>query len=88
VSGRTLTDSEQSRSRAVAVIDVEMARRNWGTPKAAVNTHLRIAPAAQSYQVIGVVGSFNGYWSQTNLPTVYLFSRAQPRLTPTSRPER
>lgn len=76
--GGTFTVSDQRGTKPVAIIDVEMARRNWGAPEAAVNAQVKIGAAAQPYEVIGVVGSFNGYWSQTTLPTVYLSQSQEP----------
>lgn len=76
--GRGFNDSDRPGTKAVAIIDVEMARRNWRSPEAAVNAQIRLGASMRQYEVIGVVGSFNGYWTQTPLPTVYVSQNQAP----------
>jgi putative ABC transport system permease protein len=76
--GRVFSENDRQTSQSVAIVDVEMARRNWGSPEAAVGEQIRIGSSARPYEVIGVVGSFNGYWSQIPLPTLFLSQNQQP----------
>jgi len=73
--GRGFDDSDRFAGKSVAIIDVEMARRNWASPEQAVNAQIKIGTWG-TYEVIGVAGSFGGYWAQVPTPTVY-FSQNQ-----------
>ena len=71
--GRAFDVTDNSRSEPVAIISLEMAKRDWTTPEQAVGSQIAFAPKFQTYyQVIGVVDDFTGYWSQNPVPTVYL----------------
>ncbi len=76
--GRGFDDSDGFGGKAVAVIDLEMARRNWASPEQAVNAPIAIGTRG-TYEVIGVAGSFGGYWAQVPTPTVYLSRNQAPR---------
>jgi predicted permease len=76
--GRGFDDSDRFAGKAVAIIDLEMARRNWASPEEAVNAPITIGTWG-TYEVIGVAGSFGGYWAQVPTPTVYLSQNQEPR---------
>lgn len=76
--GRAFDDSDRFAGKAVAVIDLEMARRNWASPEEAVNAPIRLGTWG-TYEVIGVAGSFGGYWTQVPTPMVYLSQNQAPR---------
>jgi len=76
--GRAFDDSDRMAGKPVAVIDLEMARRNWTSPAEAVNETIQIGTWG-SYEIIGVAGSFGGYWSQVPTPTVYVSQHQAPR---------
>ncbi len=78
--GRGFDDSDRFAGKAVAVVDLEMARRNWSSPEQAVNAHIKIGTGG-TYEVIGVAGSFGGYWAEVPSPTVYLSQNQEPRST-------
>jgi putative ABC transport system permease protein len=78
LSGRGFSDSDRHDTKPVAMIDLEMARRNWGSPEATVNAQIKLGASMQQYEVIGVVGSFSGYWAQTPIPTVYFSQNQDP----------
>ena len=76
--GRGFDDSDRFAGKAVAVIDLEMARRNWGSPEEALNAQIEIGSWG-TCEVIGVAGSFGGYWAQVPTPTIYLSRNQEPR---------
>jgi predicted permease len=76
--GRGFDDSDRFAGKPVAVIDLEMARRNWASPEEAVNAPIKIGTWG-TYEVIGVAGAFGGYWAQVPTPTVYLSQNQAPR---------
>jgi putative ABC transport system permease protein len=76
--GRAFDESDRFAGKSVAVIDLEMARRNWASPAEAVNAQIKIGTWG-TYEVIGVAGSFGGYWAQAPTPTVYLSQNQAPR---------
>jgi hypothetical protein len=78
--GRGFDDSDRLAGKPVAVIDLEMARRNWASPEQAVNAPVRIGTWG-TYEIIGVAASFGGYWAQVPTPMVYLSLNQAPRST-------
>lgn len=60
-------------SEPEAIINLEMAARNWTRPEGAVGAEIEFGSAFQNrYRIAGVVGNFTGYWSDTAVPTIYL----------------
>ncbi|MDE3137593.1 MAG: ABC transporter permease, partial [Acidobacteriota bacterium] len=71
--GRGFDESDNSSGQPVAIISLDMARRNWPSPQQAVGSQIAFGPKFQKgYKVIGVAANFTGYWSQAPVPTVYL----------------
>jgi predicted permease len=68
--GRGFAESDRYAGNPVAIVDLEMARRNWASPQDAVNAQIKVGLSMRRYEVIGVAGSFSGYW--TPMPTIYL----------------
>ncbi|MEZ5315917.1 MAG: ABC transporter permease [Vicinamibacterales bacterium] len=79
VFGRGFDASDRYGGRDVAVIDLEMARRNWDTPEDAVNARIFVGGSRRPSDVIGVAGSFGGYWAQAPVPAICL-AAAGPQL--------
>lgn len=77
--GRGFQEADRYGGKAVAVIDLEMARRNWPSPGDAVNARIRVGSVTRAYDVIGVAGPFGGYWAPVPLPTIYLSQNQYPR---------
>jgi predicted permease len=75
--GRGFDDTDRFGSKPAAVIDIEMARRHWASPEQAVNAQINFG-ARGSYEVIGVVETFGGYWSNLSAPTIYLSHEQSP----------
>lgn len=78
--GRSFDDSDRHAGKPVAVIDREMARRHWTTLEEAVSSPIDFGTRG-TFEVIGVVESFSGYWAQTPVPTVYVSQEQQPSRT-------
>jgi len=78
--GRSFDDADRYAGKPVAVIDREMARRHWRTLGEAVSAPIDFG-ARGIFEVIGVVESFSGYWTQTPVPTVYVSQEQQPSRT-------
>jgi putative ABC transport system permease protein len=76
--GRGFEESDRYAGKAVAIVDLEMARRNWGSPEEAVNAQIRVGSLTRGYEVIGVAGSFGGYWAPVPIPTIYLSQSQDP----------
>ena len=76
--GRGFAESDRYGGHLVAIIDLEMARRNWASAADAVNAQIKIGRSMRTYEVIGVAGSFSGYWAQTPIPTIYLSLNQDP----------
>jgi putative ABC transport system permease protein len=71
--GRGFDDTDNSRSEPVAIISLEMAERNWTSPKQAVGSQIALGSKLQGhYEIVGVAANFTGFWSQKPMPTVYL----------------
>ncbi len=71
--GRTFDPTDSSRNEPVAIISLEMAKRNWDTPRQSVGSHIAFGSKSEShYRVVGVAADFTGYWSDKPLPAVYL----------------
>lgn len=71
--GRGFDDTDNSKSEPVAIISLEMAERNWTSPKQAVGEQIALGSKLQEhYKIVGVAANFTGYWSQKPMPTVYL----------------
>ncbi len=62
--GRGFAESDRSAGTPVAIVDLEMARRNWASPREAVNAQIKVGTSMRRYEVIGVAGSFSGYWAR------------------------
>jgi predicted permease len=77
--GRGFEESDRYAGKAVAIIDLEMARRNWASPEEAVNAQIKVGSLTRGYEVIGVAGSFGGYWATVPIPTIYLSQNQDPR---------
>lgn len=76
--GRGFDDTDRFGGKAVVVIDLEMARRNWPSPEDAVSSQIALGTRG-TLEVIGVAGVFGGYWSQEPMPSLYLSQHQEPR---------
>lgn len=79
--GRGFDHTDHAGRKPVAIINREMAERNWTTPQEAVGA--RVAFGSQSQKllhIIGVAENFTGYWAQTPVPTVYVPGAQSPTL--------
>ncbi|HEV2289147.1 MAG TPA: ABC transporter permease [Candidatus Acidoferrales bacterium] len=75
--GRGFDDTDIRGGEPVAIISLEMARKNWNSPEQAVGSWLAFAPKYKThYKVVGVAADFTGFWSQQPEPTIY-FPEAQ-----------
>lgn len=71
--GRNFDATDSQHSEPVAMISLDMARRNWSSPMQAVGAQIRLGTRPEDrYKIIGVVGDFAGYWSQQPMPTIYV----------------
>ncbi|MGH3184756.1 MAG: ABC transporter permease, partial [Streptosporangiaceae bacterium] len=65
-------DNHQGGEAAV-IINLEMAQRNWPSPRQAVGSEIAFGTAFKNpYRVVGVVGNFDGFWYQQPVPAAYL----------------
>lgn len=70
--GRGFEDNEPQHGEAVAIISLDMARKNWASPRDAVGSVIDYGSKFQTrLRVVGVAANFTGYWSQEPFPTVY-----------------
>src|SRR5690606_26497390 len=76
--GRNFTDLDRLDGHLVAIVDSEMTRRNWSSPAAAVGERITLGAAKRSYEIVGVVGFFGGYWARDPIPMIYLPQRQHP----------
>jgi predicted permease len=71
--GRGFDDTDNLRSEKVAIISLDMAERNWTSPKDSVGSQINYGSKFQHrYKIAGVVANFTGYWSEKPFPMVYL----------------
>ena len=56
LAGRTFEWADHHEARPVVIVSEGFARREWGTPQAAVGKRVRYNPAAPWREVVGVVG--------------------------------
>jgi putative ABC transport system permease protein len=77
--GRGFDDTDRFGGKPVVVIDLEMARRNWTSPEDAVSLQITFGTRG-TFEVIGVAGTFGGYWSQEPMPSFFLSQHQQPRM--------
>lgn len=71
--GRAFDATDNSHSEAVAIISLDMARRNWTSPEQSVGSQIAFGPKLQTHcRIVGVAANFTGYWSLTPVPTFYL----------------
>ncbi len=71
--GRGFDKNDSSGSEPVAIINLEIAERNWNSPEQAVGSQIAFGPKFQQhYTIVGVAANFTGYWYQKPIPTVYL----------------
>jgi predicted permease len=71
--GRGFDDTDHSGGEPVAIINLEMAERNWAAPRQAAGAQVALGSRFQNhYRIIGVAANFTGYWAQKPVPTVYL----------------
>ncbi len=71
--GRTFDVTDTGSSQRVAIINLDMAKRNWSSPRGALGSQISIEPEfAREFTVVGVVADFTGFWSQKPVPTIYL----------------
>jgi putative ABC transport system permease protein len=76
--GRGFSESDRLSDAPVAIVDLELARRNWTSPNDAVNAQIEVGKSMRPYNIIGVAKSFGGYWAQTPMPTIYLSQNQHP----------
>lgn len=71
--GRGFDDTDDLHGEKVAIISLEMAQKNWTSPRDAVGAHINYGSRFQRrYRIVGVAANFTGYWSQKPSPMVYL----------------
>ncbi|HUX68254.1 MAG TPA: ABC transporter permease [Terriglobales bacterium] len=72
--GRSFDEADnRPGGEAAVIINLEMAQRNWPSPRRAVGSEIAFGTAFKNpYRVVGVVGNFNGFWYQQPVPTAYL----------------
>jgi putative ABC transport system permease protein len=76
--GRAFAESDRWGQNPVALVDLELARRNWTSPSEAVNAQIKVGTAMRPYTIVGVAKSFGGYWAHAPVPTIYLSQNQQP----------
>ncbi len=71
--GRGFGATDNSQSEPVAIISLDMAKRNWDSPVQSIGSHITFGSKSENhYKVVGVAADFTGYWSDQPIPTVYL----------------
>jgi putative ABC transport system permease protein len=71
--GRGFDDTDNMHGEKVAIISLDMAEKNWTSPKDAVGSQINYGSKFQNrYKILGVAANFTGYWSQKPFPMVYL----------------
>ncbi len=81
LSGRTFTSEDRQGRPMVAIINMEMARRHWGTPARAIGARLRLAGEGSgqpALEVVGVVGDVLRADREAVNPQIYVSSRQRP----------
>ncbi len=71
--GRGLDNTDNIHAEKVAIISLDMAQKNWTSPKDAVGSVINFGSKFQMrLRIAGVAANFTGYWSQQPFPMVYL----------------
>jgi predicted permease len=71
--GRGFDDTDNIHGEKVAIISLDMAQKNWTSPKDAVGSLINFGSKFQNrLRIAGVAANFTGYWSQKPFPMVYL----------------
>jgi putative ABC transport system permease protein len=71
--GRGFDDGDNMHGEKVAIISLDMAEKNWTSPKQAVGSQIDYGSKFQNhYKIAGVAANFTGYWSEKPFPMVYL----------------
>lgn len=76
--GRGFSEADRLSANPVAVVDLELARRNWASPHDAVHAQIEVGTSMRPYTIIGVAKSFGGYWAHRPMPTIYLSQNQRP----------
>jgi len=75
VAGRDLTWADGEQKRQVAVVSASLARREWGSPAAAIGKHMRRSSATPWIEIVGVADDVRHDGLDQRAPdTVYLTS--------------
>ena len=71
--GRGFDNTDNIQGEKVAIISLDMAQKNWISPKDAVGSLINFGSKFQNrLRIAGVAANFTGYWSQKPFPMVYL----------------
>jgi hypothetical protein len=71
--GRGFDETDNMHSEPVAIVSLDMAKKNWTSPKDAVGSVINFGSKFQNrLRIAGVAANFTGYWSQKPLPMFYL----------------
>ena len=71
--GRGFDNTDNIHGEKVAIISLDMAQKNWTSPKDAVGSLINFGSRFQNrLRIAGVAANFTGYWSQKPFPMVYL----------------
>src|SRR5690606_41767370 len=73
IAGRTCEWADHLEPRPVAIVSAGFARREWGSPEAAIGKRLSMVPSGPWREVIGVVGDIRHESLDGDVPSsVYL----------------
>jgi predicted permease len=73
MAGRTFEWADQRAPSQVAIVSENLARREWGTPEAALGKRVRMLPTEPWREIVGVVGNIRHEVLEEPAPTaVYL----------------
>jgi len=71
--GRGFGATDNIHGEKVAIISLDMAQKNWTSPKDAVGSVINFGSKFQNrLRIAGVAANFTGYWAQKPFPMVYL----------------
>jgi putative ABC transport system permease protein len=77
--GRGFDNTDTPRGEEVAIICLDMAQKNWTSPRDAVGSLIHYGSKFQTHlRIVGVAANFTGYWSQEPFPMVYLAEAQSP----------
>ncbi len=77
--GRGFDNTDTPGGEDAAIISLDMAQKNWTSPRDAVGSLIHYGSKFQNQlRIVGVAANFTGYWSQEPFPMVYLAEAQTP----------